>query len=121
MQQDYIALHKELEQQLAQLGSQLPGPMAGFARLHRKSMEDGSLSHKTKELMALAISIVVRCEGCITYHTQAAVQAGAERSELIETVGVAILMGGGPATIYATYAMQAIQQFLAGDEGAHAG
>lgn len=112
MHADYRKFHQELEENLATLGRELPGPMSGFARLHRKGVEDGALSNKIKELMALAISITVRCEGCIAYHTHASIQAGATRAELIETIGVAILMGGGPATIYATYAMQAIDQFL---------
>jgi len=56
------------------LGRELPGPMTGFARLHKKSVEDGALSAKTKELMALAIGIAVRCEGCIAYHVHDAVQ-----------------------------------------------
>lgn len=112
MHGDYRKFHQELEENLTNLGRELPGPMSGFARLHRKGVEEGALSHKVKEMMALAISITLRCEGCIAYHTHAAVEAGATRSELVETVGVAILMGGGPATIYATYAMQAIEQFL---------
>jgi AhpD family alkylhydroperoxidase len=112
MHEDYQKFHQELEEDLAKLGRELPGPMSGFARLHRKGVEDGALSNRIKEMMALAISITVRCEGCIAYHTHAAVQAGATRQELLESVAVAILMGGGPATIYATYAMQAIDQFL---------
>jgi AhpD family alkylhydroperoxidase len=108
---DYVSYHQHLEQRLAQLGQQLPGPMGGFARLHKKAMEDGALSARTKELMALAISIVVRCEGCIAYHVHDAVAAGASRQELLETIGVAILMGGGPASVYAAHALDAIEQF----------
>ncbi|MCL4263481.1 MAG: carboxymuconolactone decarboxylase family protein [Anaerolineae bacterium] len=86
--------------------------MAGFARLHRKAVEDGALSGKVKELMALAISIVVHCDGCIAYHTHDAVKAGATRVELLETIGVAVLMAGGPGSIYAAHALDAIEQFL---------
>lgn len=111
MSVDYIALRKELEQGLAQLGRELPGPMSGFARLHRKATAEGALSSSVKEMMALAISIVVGCEGCIAYHVHDAIEAGASRDELLETIGVAILMGGGPASIYATHAMEAVDQF----------
>jgi AhpD family alkylhydroperoxidase len=111
MSVDYIALRKELEQGLAQLGRELPGPMSGFARLHRKATAEGALSSSAKEMMALAISIVVGCEGCIAYHVHDAIEAGASRDELLETIGVAILMGGGPASIYATHAMEAVDQF----------
>jgi AhpD family alkylhydroperoxidase len=112
MTTDYVALRQHLVEHLRQLGSELPGPMSGFSRLHKKSIETGALDAKTKELMALAISISVQCEGCIAYHTHDAIQAGATRSELLETIGVAIMMGGGPASIYAVHAMDAIEQFL---------
>ncbi len=110
---DYRKYYEHLEQRLTQLGSELPGPMTGFARLHRKAVEEGALSAKTKELMALAISLAVRCDGCIAYHVHDAVKAGATRQELVETIGVAILMGGGPASIYAAHALDAVEQFLA--------
>jgi len=112
MTTNYVELHQHLQDRLAQLGRELPGPMTGFARLHKKSIEAGALDSKTKELMALAISIAVRCEGCIAYHMHDAIQAGATRPELLETIGVAIMMGGGPASIYAAHAMDAIDQFL---------
>jgi AhpD family alkylhydroperoxidase len=113
MHEDYVKLRKQLEEDIIKLGKELPGPMSGFARLHRKGVEDGALAQKIKEMMALAISIATGCEGCIAYHTHDAIQAGATRDELLETIGVAVLMGGGPASIYATYAMKAVDQFLA--------
>jgi AhpD family alkylhydroperoxidase len=110
---DYVEYYKHLEERLAQLGSELPGPMTGFARLHKKAVEDGALSARTKELMALAVGIAVRCEGCIAYHVHDAVAAGATRRELLETIGVAIMMGGGPALMYAAHALDAVEQFMA--------
>ncbi|MCL4396480.1 MAG: carboxymuconolactone decarboxylase family protein [Chloroflexi bacterium] len=112
MTTNYIEYHKHLAERLAQLGTELPGPMTGFGRLHKTAVADGALSAKTKELMALAIAISVRCDGCIAYHVHDAVAAGATRAEMIETIGVAILMGGGPAAMYSAHAMDAIEQFL---------
>lgn len=112
MKTNYIDTHNYLEQRLAQLGREIPGPMTGFARLHRKAMDDGALRSAEKQMMALAISIVVGCDGCIAYHVHDAVETGATRAELLETVGVAILMGGGPGSIYAAHALDAIEQFL---------
>lgn len=113
MTTDFTEKYQHLQERLAQLGRELPGPMSGFARLHKKAVEGGALDTKTKELMALAISICVQCEGCIAYHTHDAIQAGATRAELLETIGLAIMMGGGPASIYAVHAMDAIDQFFA--------
>jgi len=112
MTTNYVHEHQHLEARLAQLGQELPGPMSGFARLHKKAIEDGALSAKSKEMMALAISIVLGCDGCIAYHAHDAVKAGATRPELLETLGVALLMGGGPGSIYAAHALDAIEQFL---------
>jgi AhpD family alkylhydroperoxidase len=112
MTMDYLQEYKHLEERLVQLGQEIPGPMSGFARLHRKAVEDGALPAKVKEMMALAISIAVGCDGCIAYHVHDAVQAGATRQELLETIGVALLMGGGPGSIYAAHAMDAIEQLI---------
>ena len=112
MTTNYIEYHQHLEKRLVQLGQELPGPMSGFARLHKKAVEEGALNAKTKELMALAIGIAVHCNGCIAYHVHDAVAAGATRAELLETIGVALMMGGGPASIYAAHALDAIEQFL---------
>jgi AhpD family alkylhydroperoxidase len=112
MKTNYVELYQSLEERLAQLGNEIPGPMTGFARLHKKAVEDGMLSRKVKEMMALAIGIVVGCEGCIAYHVHDAVEAGATRQELLETIGVALMMGGGPGSIYAAHALDAIEQFL---------
>ena len=116
MKTDYVEMHKSLEESLAQLGSEIPGPMTGFARLHKKAVEEGALSSKIKELMALAIGIAVGCEGCIAYHVHDALAAGATRQELLETIGVGILMGGGPGSIYGAHALDAMEQFLPKEE-----
>ena len=113
MTTDYIELRKHLEERLTQFGREMPGPMTGFARLHKKAVEDGVLSAKVKELMALAVSIAVGCEGCIAYHTHDAIKAGATRPELLETISVGLMMGGGPGSIYAAHALDAVEQFLA--------
>jgi AhpD family alkylhydroperoxidase len=109
---NYIDVHKHLEERLAQFGKEIPGPMTGFARLHKKAVEDGALSAQTKELMALAISIAVHCEGCIVYHVHDAITAGATRQELLETLGVGLMMSGGPGSMYVALAMDAIDQFM---------
>jgi AhpD family alkylhydroperoxidase len=112
MTANHVHEHQHLEERLTQLGQELPGPMTGFARLHKKAMEDGVLKMKVKEMMALAISIVVGCDGCIAYHVYDALKAGATRQELLESIGVALLMGGGPSSIYAAHTLDAIEQFL---------
>ena len=97
----------------SKMGGELPGAMSGFAQLHRHATADGALSGKLKELIALGIAISARCEGCIAYHVNGALHAGATHQEIVETIGVAIMMGGGPATVYGAEAFEALQQFEA--------
>ncbi|MCL4854374.1 MAG: carboxymuconolactone decarboxylase family protein [Bryobacteraceae bacterium] len=85
--------------------------MAGFAALHTAAVADGALNTKTKELIALGIAIGVRCDGCISYHVHDAIMAGATRAEVVETIGISVLMGGGPAMVYGAEALDALEQF----------
>ena len=98
---------------MAELGAELKGPMGGFSRLHKEAVADGALSTKVKELIALSIAITVRCDGCIAFHVHDALQAGASHDEIVETIGVAVMMGGGPSAVYGAEALEALQQFEA--------
>jgi AhpD family alkylhydroperoxidase len=67
-----------------------------------------------KELMALAIAICVHCQGCIAYHIHDALDAGATRAQVLETIGVAVMMGGGPALVYGAEALDALDELSPG-------
>ncbi len=67
------------------------------------------IDHKTKELMSLAIGVVTRCDHCILWHTDAALEAGASHEEVVDTLKIAVVMGGGPAMTYATVAYETLQ------------
>lgn len=87
----------------------------GFSALHDAAIKDGALNVKTKELESIAIAIAVRCEGCIVQHTKACIKAGVTRDEFAETIGVAIMMGGGHATVYGGKALACYDQLVAKD------
>jgi AhpD family alkylhydroperoxidase len=89
-----------------------PKVAEGFMKLHNSGLEDGALSQKQKELMCLAISIVIRCEGCIACHMQGSIKHGATQEEIIETIGVAVVMGGGPSITYGEKAHKAMKEML---------
>jgi AhpD family alkylhydroperoxidase len=112
VQTGYPTVYDHLRERMARLGAAAESPMAGFQQLHQAATADGVLSRKTKELIALAIGISVRCDGCIAYHVHDALEAGASREEIAETVGVAIMMGGGPSVVYGAEAIEAVDQFL---------
>ncbi|HMO35641.1 MAG TPA: carboxymuconolactone decarboxylase family protein [Gemmatales bacterium] len=73
--------------------------------------EAGVLDHKTKELIAMAIGVAARCDGCIAVHVNNCLTAGATVEEIAEALGVAIGMGGGPSLVYATRALEALAEF----------
>ncbi|HZT96571.1 MAG TPA: carboxymuconolactone decarboxylase family protein [Chloroflexota bacterium] len=93
------------------LRRQVPEVYGGFRELYRAAFADGALDVKIKELMALAISVVAACDGCIASHAQSAARAGATKQEAAEAIGVAFLMNGGPATIYGPRAYAAFCEF----------
>ena len=111
MTTNYPARHSELQAVMLRLSRELPGPVSGFANLHKAAMAGGTLSTKHKELIALGIAVATQCESCIAYHVHDALKAGASRAEVLEALGVAVMMGGGPAAMYACDALTALEQF----------
>lgn len=85
--------------------------MKSFSAMAQNATKAGALDAKTKELLALAIGVAVRCDDCIAFHAKAAAQLGATREEIMETLGMAIYMGAGPSVMYASHAVQAFSQF----------
>lgn len=120
MTQDFEQMRSELRSGYRELGAALPDVMAGFGAMHKAAVADGELSRATKELIALAIGVAARCEGCIALHVHAALRAGATEGQIHEALGVAVLMGGGPSSVYATEALVALGQFSAAGEHADA-
>lgn len=85
---------------------ELPDVVRCFNQLHNTVMSNGVLSEKTKELIAVSISVAIRCQPCIQNHVPAAVKMGNSRDEILEAISVAIMMGGGPAYAYASEAIE---------------
>jgi AhpD family alkylhydroperoxidase len=111
MTKDFPMYRKELKSLIAALGKEAPEAIAGFSKLHEGAMKAGALDEKTKELIALGIGIASRCDGCIAFHVHEALVNGASRQEIVETIAVAVMMGGGPALMYSAHAMDALQQY----------
>lgn len=112
MIKDYSKNYNDLSRLMGELGEKIPETMESFGNLHKASTSEGVLTTKTKELIALGIAITVRCDGCIAFHVHDALQSGASSQEIMETIGVAVMMGGGPAVVYGCEAMEALKQFV---------
>lgn len=99
----------EMYANLGKIGEGVPAVISAFNDLHSAAVSDGALSGKEKELIALGIGVAVHCSYCIADHVRSCVKAGATRQEILETLGVAVMMGGGPALAYATEAIDAME------------
>ncbi len=109
----YPEMLERFEADARSLAAAQPELMSTFWGLHKTAFKTDALDTKTKELIALAISVAMRCDGCISHHVPDALAAGATREEIADTLGVAALMCGGVGVVYATHAMQAVDQFAA--------
>jgi AhpD family alkylhydroperoxidase len=111
MTTEWIGKTNDLRTGLREMRSGAPDVMKAFASIAQAALQPKALDTKTKELIALAISVAVRCDDCIGFHAKAASDHGASREEVLETLGMAIYMGAGPSVMYAAHALEAYKQF----------
>ncbi len=107
----HIDGYNKVYEGMGAVGKELPEVMAGFVAVHKACAKDGALPAVTRELIALAIAIAVRCAGCIDCHVNDSLKAGATPEQVKEVIGVAILMGGGPSVVYGNEALEALNEF----------
>lgn len=108
---DWLEITKSVGASLKDLRGGAPEVMKGFGAIAEGALKAKALDVKTKELIALAIGVAVRCDDCIAFHAKAAVAQGATDEEIFETLGMAIYMGAGPSVMYAAHAIEAARQF----------
>lgn len=101
---------KQIRNYTGKLSIALPELMKSFYALSKASSAAGVLDSKTKELIALAIAVATHCDDCIAFHTNSALKAGATQAEILEMLGVAVFMGGGPSLMYASHVMEAVEE-----------
>jgi AhpD family alkylhydroperoxidase len=111
LSKDFVAAAQDVTTGVGLLQQCAPDTVKAFGALARAATASQTIDAKTKELMALAIGIAVRCDGCVAYHTKMAHQLGASREEGAETVALAVYMGGGPAAVFGGDALRAYDQF----------
>jgi len=97
---------KEAHSKLLSLNSKV---YKAFLEMEKATFSDGSLSKKTKELIAVGISVVINCESCMQWHIKQAAKAGASMQDVLEAVEVGMEMGGGPATVSTRFALEVMK------------
>ncbi|MGE5506522.1 MAG: carboxymuconolactone decarboxylase family protein [Actinomycetota bacterium] len=113
MVHDWDQVTKDLSKAMGELRGGIPELMQTFSAMAKTATAAGALDPKTKELIALAIAVAVRCDGCVGFHAKAAQKNGATRAEVMETMAMAVYMGAGPSVMYAAQAVEAFDQFAA--------
>lgn len=113
MHKDWPEMAEQLTGAIKEMRLGSPEVTKAFSAMARAATAPGVIDVKTKELIALAISVAIRCDGCVAFHSEAAVRQGATREEIMEVMGMALYMGAGPSLMYAAQAIEAYDQFAA--------
>jgi AhpD family alkylhydroperoxidase len=111
MDKVYKEITQSVSQSLAKLRADIPEVTRGFSALAQAATKPGALDAKTKELIAMALSVAARCDPCLGFHAESLVKLGCTRAELEEMLGMCVYMGGGPSLMYAAHALQAYEQY----------
>lgn len=86
-----------------------PDTVRGYTMLSGAGTKTNYLDPKTRELIALAVAISLRCDGCITVHAEEARKLGVTQEEMAEALGVAVSINAGAAIVYSTRTFDAFQ------------
>ena len=112
MSKSFVTITQDISAGIDSLAASVPDTMQGFRAMAKSALAEGSVSALHKELIALAIGVASRCDGCIGFHVKALIRLGVSREQLTETLAIAVYMGGGPVLMYAAEAIRAYEEFL---------
>jgi AhpD family alkylhydroperoxidase len=104
---DWNDYRSQILARVGEIGKLSPDTVKGYITLGGAGAKTGRLDAKTRELIALAVAISLRCDGCITVHTAAARKLGASREEIAEALGVGISVNAGAALVYSARTLDA--------------
>ncbi|URX61945.1 carboxymuconolactone decarboxylase family protein [Luteibacter anthropi] len=106
---DWLDYRKELQGRIGEISKLSPDILRGYQTLAGAGDKTNHLDAKTRQLIALAVAVTTRCDGCITVHTGEALKHGATREEITEALGVAIELNAGAALVYSARVMDAVE------------
>jgi AhpD family alkylhydroperoxidase len=113
MMLDWNGYQKEISGKLGELSKVSPDTVEGYMTLSGANAKSSALGEKTRQLISLAVAVTTRCDGCIVFHTQAALKAGATKAEISEALGVSVAMNAGAALIYSARVLDAMDLNIA--------
>ena len=106
--QDWNAYRDALLGRVGEFSKLSPDVMRGLGTMEGSATKTALLEPKIHELIALAVAVTMRCDGCISVHAKKAVEHGATREEIAEAMGVAISLNAGAALTYTARVFDAI-------------
>jgi len=106
---DWNGYQQELGARIGELAKLSPDTVRGYTVLSAANSKASLLGEKTRQLISLAVAVTTRCDGCITFHTEAALKAGASKEEISEALGVAVAMNAGAALVYSSRVLDAVE------------
>ncbi|NND05333.1 MAG: carboxymuconolactone decarboxylase family protein [Saprospiraceae bacterium] len=109
----YMNRYLRLRRMLKGLETYMPHTMDGFNKLYRHKANKGALSAKCKELIALSLAVSGGSTAAATMQLPDVIKSGASDQEIIETIEVAIMMGGTPALVAGSEVVDALSEFRA--------
>ncbi len=104
---DWNAYRKQLGATIAEIAKTAPDLVKGYKTLVASRATQGALDPKTRELVALAVAVTVRCDGCIATHVELARRQGATADEITDALGVAVMVNAGAALVYSARTLDA--------------
>ena len=107
---DWVEYHDEIMGRIGEMGKLSPDTLKGYQTLSGAGAKTGRLDAKTRELIALAVAVTTRCDGCIAVHSKAALNQGATREEISEALGVAVALNAGAALVYSGRVLDALDE-----------
>jgi AhpD family alkylhydroperoxidase len=110
MMLDWNDYRKQLATGIKEIGQLSPDTIKGYMALSGAGQKTDLLGGKVRELIALAVAVSLRCDGCITVHTEAAIKQGATREEIVEALGVATAVNAGATLVYSARVMDAFKE-----------
>lgn len=105
---DWNAYQAELTKAIPEFAKLLPDSLKGYQTLSAANAKTSLLGEKVRQLISIAVAVTTRCDGCITFHTDAALKAGATKQEVAEALGVAMAMNAGATMVYSLRALDSV-------------
>lgn len=107
MMMDWNVYRDQINAAVREISTANPEIVKAYAGLSHANAKATHIDAKTRELIALAVAVTLRCDGCINAHTDAAIKAGAVKEEIVDALGVAIMVNTGATMVYSARTIDA--------------